>query len=346
MKLHHSIGIVCATLVLAACTGQTKLTPAGQPQAAANPAVAGTELDSANAPDSAGETIFVSQQVAAFDGEILGFRAKANGNIAPVRTIHGSKTGLTDPTGIAVAADGRIGVSNVDNASGAVHAETFAAKANGNAAPATAISCGGTTIPLGAAFDQQGDLFIANGKNGDDVTVFAPPDGGCVTGNRIIGGSNTTLVDPFGVRVDNAENVYVANSNGAIVVFAPGATGNVAPVATISGSNTHLKAPTDVAIDSAGEIIATDAGTSSILVFAAGANGNVAPTRSIGGSKTQLDFPNGIALDRNDNMYAVNPQSSSIVVFKHTANGNVAPLRTIAGSATGLLAPYKIAVSP
>jgi sugar lactone lactonase YvrE len=338
MRPFLSLGAVCAMLMLDACTGQTNLTPAGQ-SPAAMPAAAG-------APNAAGQTIFVTQQVAASNGEILEFRAKAGGNVAPIRTIAGSSTGLTDPTGVAVAHDGRIGVSNVDNANGVVHAETFAANADGNAVPSTAISCGGTTVPLGAAFDRRGNLFITNGKNGNDVTVFAPSDRGCITGNRIIGGSNTTLVDPFGIRIDSSGKIYVANSNGAIVVFAPGATGNVSPIATISGPNTQLKAPTDVAIDSAGELVVTDAGSNSILVFPSGANGNVAPVRSIAGSKTQLDFPNGIALDRDGEMYAVNPQSSSIVVFKSTANGNAAPLRTIAGSATGLVAPYKIAVTP
>ena len=276
------------------------------------------------------------------DGAVRAFPTSTSGNVAPARTIAGANTGIRFPTGIAVAPDGRLGVANVFNGNGEVHALTFAAKANGNVAPLTAISCGGTTVPLGAAFDSSGNLFITNGKNGDDITVFTPSDNGCVSGNRII--TSSSLGFPLGVHVDGTGTIYVASQPGALLVFAPGAAGNATPIATISGSNTGLSAPADVAVDAAGEIIVSD--FSNVLIFPANANGNVAPIRIIQGANTGISGANGVAVDAQGNIYVANTGANSVTVYANRANGNAAPIRTIAGSSTGLTAPYKLAVGP
>src|ERR1700730_6880475 len=105
------------------------------------------------------------------------FRLSDNGNIAPVRVIAGSRTTLVNPIGIAVAADGRVGIANYDLQGGGIHAQTFAPNAQGNVAPLTTISCGGTEghIVWGAAFDRAGNLYITSGRHqGYDISVFAP----------------------------------------------------------------------------------------------------------------------------------------------------------------------------
>jgi sugar lactone lactonase YvrE len=280
------------------------------------------------------------------DAVIRGFRLSDTGNVAPVRKIGGPNTELTNPTGIAVAPDGRIGVSNVNNSGGAVHVEVFAPGASGNVQPIAAISCGGTTIPLGAAFDTNGNLYVTNGKRGNDITVFAPSANGCVSGNRIIGGQNTTLNQPFGITVAPTGAVYVVSAAGAsAAVFAPGASGDVAPNVVITGDKTGFIAPADVALNAKNEVLVTEFRANSILVFAANANGNVAPIRSITGPRTGLDGPNGIALDGAGNIYVSNMFANTVTVYAPTAIQNAAPIRTIAGPLTGLSAPYKLAIS-
>jgi len=282
------------------------------------------------------------------DGAVRIFSLSSDkGNVAPTRTIAGGKTGIANPAGIAFAPDGQIAVANVLSEGGAVHALVFAPKASGDANPLRAISCGGTTVPLGVAYDTNGNLYVTNGKGGNDVVVFAPSDNGCVNGNRIIAGANTTLLDPYGVRVDAKGTIYVANpGTGGIVEFAPGASGNATPAAVIAGDKTGLGAPSDLALDAANELIVSDLRADTIEVFAAGSNGNVVPLRTIAGSNTGLNGPNGLTLDAAGNIFVANLFANSITEYAAGANGNVTPLRTIAGPKTGLSGPYKLTIGP
>ena len=332
MKHRHRVrpGIVGAALLLAASAAQAaglhRIPLTAMPSAAA-----------VNA--SSPELIFVTNNNG---GAVRAYPTTANGNVTPTRTISGANTGLKAPTGIAVAPDGRIGVADDVPGSGQIHALTFAAGANGNASPLTAISCGGTGIPFGAAFDSRGNLYVTNNR-GVAVAVFAPAANGCVTNDRFI--TNAVLGLPEGVHVTGNGMVYVAEAFG-VVVYAPGARANAVPVATITGSNTGISGgqAADVTVDAAGEIIV--ANEFSIDVFAANANGNVAPIRTIAGSNTLLNGANGIALDAAGNIYVANVLGNTITAYANGANGNVAPLRMIAGPSTGLTVPYKIAIGP
>ncbi len=81
-----------------------------------------------------------------FDGNtstISEFAAGAQGNVAPIRTIGGSKTGLSGAIGIAVSrTTGKIFVSSP--AATAVFG--FAARASGNVAPAQVIAGAATGL--------------------------------------------------------------------------------------------------------------------------------------------------------------------------------------------------------
>jgi hypothetical protein len=95
------------------------------------------------------------------------------------------------------------------------------------------------------------------------------------------------LVNPTGIALDTAGNIYVSDSGSkAVLVFAPTANGNVAPIRNISGSNTGFVSPTDVKVDSSGLVYVADGGTGKIYIFASGATGNVAPTTTYAATGT------------------------------------------------------------
>jgi len=65
------------------------------------------------------------------------------------------------------------------------------------------------------------------------VYVYAVGATGTAAPIRVISGSNTQLVRPYGVAVDESGQAFVSNGE-SVLVFAPGASGNVAPSESVS----------------------------------------------------------------------------------------------------------------
>ena len=189
----------------------------------------------------------------------------ASGNASPVATIQGSNTGLGTPQDIAVDAQGRVYVANGGGGSVTV----YAPGANGNVSPIASISGSNTglTEPIGIAVDGTGKIYVSNflacGYDiaSQGIQVFAAGANGNATPIASIKGSNTGLDGAYGLAVDAAGRLYVANATacsammsipsppslGGITVYAPGATGNVPPIARIAGSSTGLFGPMRIA---------------------------------------------------------------------------------------------------
>ncbi len=235
------------------------------------------------------------------------FAAGANGNVAPIRSISGSNTGLHDPTGIALAADGTTYVVNA--LLGHWSVTVYAPGATGNVAPVRTIGGSNTGLgwPFSVALDSNAEPYVVNRYicdrghcvGADQVTVFAAGANGNVSPIRTIGGPNTLLKDPVGIALDAGNNVYVTNGNNRVTVYAAGANGNVARIQAISGSNTRLRQPFGIAVNAEGQIYVMNAPNDqrgSVNVYAAGATGNVSPIRTIHGSKTGLAGPLGGAV--------------------------------------------------
>jgi hypothetical protein len=242
-------------------------------------------------------------------------------NEAPLATIGGFNTGISDPFGVAVDAVGKIYVANslvdINN--------------DGETAP------GSITVFAANPTGTLNDLPLA--------TII---------------GSNTGLNSPEAVAVDTAGKIYVANGGdaaggGSITVYAanPSGTLNEPPLATISGSNTGLSnGVSGVAVDASGKIYAANAGSNSITVYAANPSGtlNEVPLGTIAGSNTQLEDPAHIAVDATGQIYVANPGNGviegNITVYAANPSGtlNEAPLATITGRQTGLTRPSGVAV--
>jgi hypothetical protein len=279
------------------------------------------------------------------------YQATAKGNVKPLHTIAGSKTGLIGPYGLALDAKHNVSVVNTNGGSAATGSVTvYAAGATGNVAPTGTISGSNTGLfyPFGITLDSSKKTYVTN-YNGQSVTVYAAGAKGNVAPIRTISGSNTGLFYPIGIVLGKTGKIYVANSSGAsVTVYAAGASGNVSPLQTIGGSNTGLNGPQGIALDSTGKIYVANFGGGSngngaVTVYAASANGNVAPLRTISGSKTGLYQPFGIAV-RGPSLYVANEAGYTVTVYSSSAKGNVAPTSTLAGSNTGLNGPAGILV--
>jgi ribosomal protein S11 len=138
--------------------------------------------------------------------------------------------------------------------------------------------------PFGIAADAAGNLYVADTANNTIrkmtpdgtnwiVTTLAGTAGGF--GSTDGTNSNARFGNPFGVGVDNAGNVYVADS----------------------GNNTIRKA--------------TPSGTNWVVATLAGLPENYGTTDG-SGSAARFDYPEGVVVDTNGNVYVVDTGNSTI----------------------------------
>jgi hypothetical protein len=200
------------------------------------------------------------------------FDAASTGGSTPFSVITGNLTGLNVPSGVAFDKVDSIYVTNLQGAS----VEKFTVPTpsptpTGTATPTPTASPTPTPTPVPTATPVGPTPTPAPTATPAYFTNLAP--------SATIAGASTLLINPTGIALDTAGNIYVSDSGRkAVLVFGPTANGNVAPLQNISGSNTGFVSPTDVKVDTAGLIYVADGGAGKIFIFAAGATGNVAPT--------------------------------------------------------------------
>jgi hypothetical protein len=187
------------------------------------------------------------------------------------------------------------------------------------------------------AVDATGAVYALNGNN---ISVFAPGATGNAAPVRLIAGSLTQLNSAYGIAVDSAQNIYVANTGGNdVLVFSSTAAGNVAPSSILAGAATEISTPVGLALDSSGDIYVASfnqpSNSSLVLEFTPGATGNAAPTRTL--TAVASDTLAGMAVDALDNLYVFTQAPTSnqlaIDVFSPGATGTAAPSATITSSA-------------
>jgi 6-phosphogluconolactonase (cycloisomerase 2 family) len=174
------------------------------------------------------------------------FPAGATGDTAPIRTIKGHNTMLTDPVGMAFDVSGDLYVTNTFNTTAQI--VEFAPNAKGNVTPIATI--GGSNTKLGSyvfnvSIDPKGRIVAANSTS---VVVFPAGAHGNTQPLAVISGGATGLNGVISVGTDVWSNIYATNYDASknvssVVVFGPHAHGNNAPQRVISGANTGLSEP-------------------------------------------------------------------------------------------------------
>lgn len=257
------------------------------------------------------------------------------GVVDPTATgmITGDNTGLDEPLGVALDSSENVYVANdAGGDSGFGSVTIYPAGSDGDVTPSETIAGRktGFDFPTGIALDSSGNIYVANcgencgGNNASSVEVFAAGSSGNVTPSTTIIGTNTGLVNPFGITLDSGGNIYVANElagqngRGSITIYPAGSKGNAKPSATIVGKKTTLHTPAGIALDSNGNIYVANFGGESVTVFAAGSKGNVAPSATISGTGSGLDQPLGIAV----------PLASPTATASSTATASATPTAT------------------
>lgn len=145
--------------------------------------------------DAAGRLYVTNNQNTAFSSynAITVYAGGATGNVAPVDSIVGDKTGLSTPVAIALDAGGLIYVANYWNSTVTV----YATGASGNVAPIDSIggSNTGLYLPDGIAVDPVGHLVYVTNPSGS-ITVYGPNATGNAAPVDTISGGNTQLYGP------------------------------------------------------------------------------------------------------------------------------------------------------
>jgi hypothetical protein len=266
---------------------------------------------------------------------------------------------VNDPQATAVDAAGNVYIADTDNhrirmvAVGTGVISTFAGTGvagflgDGGAATAARLF-----YPSGLALDHDGNLYIADQYNqrirkvavGTGVITTVAGNGTAGFGGD--GGLATAaqLSYPYGVNVDAAGNIYIADTHNHRVRAVDATTGNIA---TIAGNGTpgyngdgpatsaELFYPSGVAVDGSGNVYIADQFNERVRKVAGGIISTVIGTGVAGftgegglATSARVSLPIGVAVDGAGNVYVADYYNSRIRKLT-VANGR---FTTVAGS--------------
>ncbi len=294
-------------------------------------------------------------------------------------------TSLSSPTGLAVnQANGTLYVADSGNnrvlrfprpvaQSGRITPDAVIGQPNFTSSVSAAVNAASLKTPAGLAIGPNGDLFIADSGN-NRVLEFPASAGNGASALRVYGQPNMnsalragqpsaqTLVSPEGVFVDQAANLYVADTgDNRVVIYsntqsAP-AAGMAASFAITGADAGGFKAPLDVAGDSNGNIYISDNGKNRVLIYSSpisitgpAATGVIGQPDlkssnpdfdAVNGAATAdcLYAPLGIYVDRQDTLYVGDSGNSRVLHFlKAAAVVNAASFQSGAPVGRGALA--------
>ena len=258
------------------------------------------------------------------------------------------------PSGVALDSAGNVYVDDTGNntireltSNGVV--STLAGSAGLSGAADITGSAARYFNPCGVAVDNAGNVYVADTFN--STIRKRTSDGGVTTLAGSAGQSGSTdgtngvalFNYPFGVAVDSAGNVYVADTYNSTIRKVSGAgvvttlAGNPALSGSADGQNAAalFNYPSGVAVDSAGNLYVADTGNHTIrkvtsggmVTTLAGSAGQSGSADGTGGA-AQFNLPNGVAVDGAGNVYVAD--SGNNMIRKVTSGGMVT---TLAGNA-------------
>ncbi|MGN6868349.1 MAG: hypothetical protein ACTHMY_08100 [Solirubrobacteraceae bacterium] len=234
----------------------------------------------------------------------------------------------------------------------------------GDGGPATSA---GLDVPEGVAVDRAGNVLIAD--TDDDVVRRVDPTTGVIT--TIAGTERTacsaspcgdggaatsaTLRAPFGVAVDRAGNVLIADTNDDVVRRVDATTGVITTIAGTQrtdcsaapcgdggpATSATLSEPSGVAVDGAGNVLIADSGddairrvdhTTGVITTIAGIERTVCFTSTCGdggpATSATFNFPSAVAVDAAGNMLVADLADEVV----RRVDGSTGVITTIAGT--------------
>jgi uncharacterized protein (TIGR03437 family) len=300
----------------------------------------------ANAPqsvaaDQAGNLFFVDQNTVLRLDAASGILTLVAGNGTPgFSGDNGPATSaqLANPQGVAVDSAGNLYIADTTNQRIRKVANGVIATVAGNGTPGYTGDNGPPTSaqlysPTAVAVDSAGNLYIADTHN-QSIRKVASGVIATVAGNGTRGSSgdnglatSALLNNPYGLAVDSAGNLYIADSSnnrirkvsgGMIATVAgngtPGYSGENGPAI-----NAQLDYPQGVAVDSAGNLYIADAGNNRIRKVSNGVIATVAGSGTPGFSgdnglatSAQFNNPDGVAVDPAGNLYIADTSNNRI----------------------------------
>jgi sugar lactone lactonase YvrE len=298
--------------------------------------------------DSSGNTYFASQVLNAV------FKVDASGAVTRIAGAGGCcfsgdngpalSAQLNSPFGVAVDASGNVYVADSYNQRvRKVDTAGVITTVAGNGACCAYSGDGGAATsaqlnhPTGLAVDGAGNLYIADSDNQRIRKVSAAGTITTVAGNGSYGylgdggaATSAEFRDPFGVAVDAAGNLYIADSESQRIRKVD-TSGNITTVAGngvccgYSGdggaaASAQIYYPTGVAVDAAGNLYIAEYNNQRIRkVSAAGTIATVAGNGGWGYSgdgaaatSAQLRNPSGVAVDASGNLYVADSGNARI----------------------------------
>jgi uncharacterized protein (TIGR03437 family) len=279
-----------------------------------------------------------------------------------------TSTSLSGPTGIAVDPNGTLYVADAGNnrvlryprpvgQQGRITPDAVIGQTGFTTSNSAIVSASSLNAPGGVAIGLNGDLFVADSGNNRVLEYLAGAGTGAVA-IRVYGQANMnsalkpsqlsaqTLSSPQGVYVDQASNLYVADSGAnRVVVYSntPVAATSGDPATYIIGQGsffgaaggTALKTPTGIGVDGGGQIYVADSGNNRVLIFpslillpqAGGVASGVVGQPNLTGfspnwdgqngltSADALSSPVGVYLDRQNTLYVGDAGNNRVLQF-------------------------------
>jgi hypothetical protein len=188
------------------------------------------------------------------------------------------------------------------------------------------------TMPEGLAVDGSGNIYVADVQAGTIrkisaqgvVTTLAGSAG--MPGSTDGMGSAAQFNRPWGVAVDPAGNLYVADSGNNVIrkITSGGLVTTVAGLAGFAGdvdgagTNARLNGPVGVAIDSSGNLFVSETSNTLRMVTPAGVVSTIAGAAGVAGSSNgngslaRFNFPASLAVDGNENLFVADSLNSTV----------------------------------
>jgi sugar lactone lactonase YvrE len=293
---------------------------------------------------SSGDVTTLAGQAGADDGRVNGT---------------GSAARFARPTGVSVDSSGNIYVADDDNQqirkvspTGVVTTVAGVGGVKGTLDGTGYLSTPALFFgPSSTATDSAGNVYVADAGNNAIRKISASGVVTTLAGNaKAIGwhdgtGSDASFTAPSGLALDNAGNVYVADTgNHAIrkvtpagVVTTIAGTSGTAGATDGTGTAASFSYPSDVAVDGSGNVYVADYDNHTIrkitsagqVTTFAGSAGVMGQADGVG-SAARFNYPRAVALDSAGNVYVTD--SGNHTVRKITPAGLVVTLAGLAGT--------------